>query len=265
MRVTSVHNPRLRAAQRLQERRHRQAEGLTLVEGAAEIALALAAGVQPQEVFICPELVRPETAGLRERLPAGTPVLEVGPAAFAKLAYREGPDGWLAVTALPGGPLSALPLPAGRPALVLVCEAVEKPGNLGAILRTADAAGADGLIVCGPATDLGNPNVIRASRGAVFSVPVALASADEALAWLRGRGLRLAAATPQAELAYTAADLRGPVAIAVGAEDRGLSALWLQAADLAVRIPMAGRVNSLNVAASAALILYEAVRQRAGG
>ncbi|MBL8057274.1 MAG: RNA methyltransferase [Anaerolineales bacterium] len=263
MRITSLHNPRLKAARQLQDRRGRQAAGLTLVEGADELALALAAGIRPATVFLCPELQRPAAAGLRARLPAETEVLEVTPEVFAKLAYRENPDGWLATAPLPGRPLAELSLPAGRPALLLVCEAVEKPGNLGAMLRTADAAGVDALLVCDPATDLGNPNVIRSSRGAVFSVPTALTSTAAALAWLKARGVLTVAATPQAERLYTEVDLRGPAAIAVGAEDAGLSAPWLSAADLAVRIPMAGRVNSLNVAASAALLVYEAVRQRA--
>jgi TrmH family RNA methyltransferase len=146
---------------------------------------------------------------------------------------------------------------------VLVVEGVEKPGNLGAMLRTADAAGVDALIVCDPATDLGNPNVVRASRGSLFTVPVALAESTAALDRLKSLRIQTVAATPGATLSYTAVDLRGPVAIVVGAEDTGLSDEWLRRADVQVRIPMAGKVNSLNVAASAALLLYEAVRQRA--
>lgn len=262
MPLTSPHNPRVRAAARLRERRGRQAAGLTLVEGADELALALAAGVRLTTIFLCPELIRPASAGLRDHWPAETEVVEVTPAVFARLAYRENPDGWLAVAPLPGRKLDDLSLPQARPPLLLVCEAVEKPGNLGAMLRTADAAGADALLVCDPATDLGNPNVIRASRGAIFTVPVALTTTAAALAWLKAHDVAIVAATPQAERRFTDVDLRGPVALAVGAEDAGLSDLWLRAADLTVRIPMTGRVNSLNVAASAALLLYEAVRQR---
>jgi TrmH family RNA methyltransferase len=263
MRITSPHNPRVQAAARLQERRGRQAAGLTLIEGADEIGLALAAGVQLTTVFLCPRLIRPASAGLRAQLPAAAEVLEVPPPVFARLAYRENPDGWLAVAPLPGQKLDDLGLSTARPPLLLVCEAVEKPGNLGAMLRTADAAGVDALLVCDPVTDLGNPNVIRASRGTIFTVPVAQATAPAALAWLKARGVATLAATPRAERLYTEVDLRGPVAIAVGAEDAGLSQVWLRAADLTARIPMTGRVNSLNVSASAALLLYEAVRQRA--
>jgi TrmH family RNA methyltransferase len=145
---------------------------------------------------------------------------------------------------------------------LLVAEAVEKPGNLGALLRSADAAGITAVIVCDPATDVNNPNVVRSSRGTRFTVPVVEAATPETLAWLSSRGVRVAAATPQASLAYTEADLRGPLAIAVGAEADGLTAAWLDRADVRVRIPMRGKVNSLNVATSAALLLYEAIRQR---
>jgi TrmH family RNA methyltransferase len=146
--------------------------------------------------------------------------------------------------------------------LIVVAESLEKPGNLGAILRTADAAHIDALLVCDPRVDPWNPNVVRASRGALFSVPIVECENFSALAWLNARGIRVVAATPSAELTYTEVDLRQPAAIAVGTEDEGLSEFWMSNADLRVRIPMGGRVNSLNVSVSAALILYEAVRQR---
>jgi TrmH family RNA methyltransferase len=262
MRIGSLHNPRVKAARQLRERRHRDAEGLMLIEGGEELRLALAGGLLPQTVFLCRDLIRDPApaAHLEAQLRASAEILEVSPAVFAKIAYRENPDGWLAVAPTSRRILADLPLPPTP--LLLICEAVEKPGNLGAMLRTADAAGVDALVVCDPATDLANPNVVRASRGALFTVPVALATTGEALAWLQTHGIRLVAATPQAATAYTDVDLRGPVAIAVGAEDEGLSAAWLEQADLTVRIPMTGKVNSLNVSASAALLLYEAVRQR---
>jgi TrmH family RNA methyltransferase len=146
--------------------------------------------------------------------------------------------------------------------LLLVCEAVEKPGNLGAILRTADAAGAAAVLAADPITDWGNPNLVRASKGTVFAVPVASADTSQVLGWLRERGIAVVAATPHADVAYPDVDLTGPVAIVVGAEKEGLSQTWLRAADHRVRIPMAGRANSLNVATSAAILAYEAVRQR---
>jgi TrmH family RNA methyltransferase len=257
--ITSLHNPHVKRVVRLRQRRHREAEGVMLIEGADELGLALAGGVRPQTVYVCPALTR-EPGPLRARLPAEAEVVEVAAPAFEKMAYREHPDGWLAVAPAPLRRLEDL-APGPMP-LLLVCESVEKPGNLGAMLRTTDAAGADALVVCDPRTDLGNPNVVRASRGALFTVPVAQAESAAALDWLRSRGLTIVAATPQAETLYTRADLRGPVAVVVGAEDAGLSDLWLARADQAVRIPMTGKVNSLNVAASAALLLYEAVRQR---
>jgi len=146
--------------------------------------------------------------------------------------------------------------------LVIVAESVEKPGNLGAILRTADAAGVDALLVCDPRVDIWNPNVVRASRGAVFSVPTVECDNAAALEWLEGRGIRILAATPSADQVYADIDLRAPVAIAVGTEDEGLSAFWMSNAQVKVRIPMLGKVNSLNVSVSTALLVYEAIRQR---
>jgi len=178
------------------------------------------------------------------------------------MSYRENPDGVLAIGPLPGRHIDEIGL-SERPFL-LVTEGVEKPGNLGALLRTADGAGVDAVIVCDPATDLGNPNVGRASLGTVLYVPVALASPTEAVEWLRRRGIRLVVASPDAESLYTDVDLTGPIALAVGAEDMGLSRELFAAGDCAVRIPMNGRNDSLNVSASAAVLLYEVVRQRAG-
>ncbi|MGZ9223611.1 MAG: TrmH family RNA methyltransferase, partial [Anaerolineales bacterium] len=146
--------------------------------------------------------------------------------------------------------------------LIVVAESIEKPGNLGAILRTADAAHADALLVCDPRVDVWNPNVVRASRGALFSVPVVESDNASALAWLNAREIRVLAATPSADLLYSGVSLREPVAIVVGTEDKGLTEFWMSNADLKVKIPMMGRVNSLNVSVSTALILYEAVRQR---
>jgi TrmH family RNA methyltransferase len=205
--------------------------------------------------------LRPADAPLlHQARAAAAEVIEVTPAVFAKLAYRENPDGWLAIVPSPRQPLEALDL--GHNPLLLVAETVEKPGNLGALLRSADAAGVTAVIVCDAATDVNNPNVVRSSRGTRFTVPVVEAGTPETLAWLTSRGVRIAAATPHAALAYTDVNLGGPLAIAVGAEADGLSAAWLDRADLRVRIPMRGKVNSLNVATSAALLLFEAVRQR---
>jgi TrmH family RNA methyltransferase len=258
--ISSLQNTRVKDVVRLRERRHRDRTGQMLVEGRDELTLALAAGARPQILFVCPELASSQEGLLAQAQAASAEVVAVSRPVFEKMAYRENADGWLAVLPALRHTLDDFEL--GPLSLLVVAEAVEKPGNLGALLRTADAAGATGVIVCDPATDINNPNVVRASRGAVFSVTVAQANTPDTLSWLRAHNIQVVAASPQAQVDYTAADLHGPVALAVGAEDIGLSAAWLEAADVAVRIPMQGRVNSLNVATSAALLLYEAVRQR---
>lgn len=262
MMITSLQNPRVKQIVALRDRKERERSGLMRVEGYEELALALDSGALPTMLFFCPELVRHESqARLIERAnEAGAQIFEVSEPVFAKMAYREGPDGWLATFPTLNTRLSDLHLVADP--LIVIAEGVEKPGNLGAMLRTADAAGVDALIAADPLTDWGNPNVIRSSKGALFSVPVAAAANAEAINWLRERRIQIVAATPQATIRYTEADLRGPVAIAVGEEKYGLSQAWLDEADIQVQIPMVGRVNSLNVATSAALLIYEAVRQR---
>jgi TrmH family RNA methyltransferase len=263
LRITSLQNPKVKAAVRLRERKGREEAGLMLVEGYDELALALAAGVRPVELFFCPERARPEELPLLGELrAAGADVLEVSAAVMGRLAYREHPGGWLATAPVPRRRLADLSLPPAP--LLVVAEAVEKPGNLGAILRSADAAGVDAVIVCDRRTDLFNPNVVRASKGTVFQVPVAEAATEETLAWLQERGIRLAAATPDGATVHWAADLAGPLAIAVGTEKEGLSAALLAAADLRVAIPMRGRANSLNVAQALTVLVYEALRQRQG-
>ena len=260
--ITSTQNPRVKALAALRRRQERERSGSVLVEGYEEVSLALTSGARPLELYYCPALIgNAEQLSLVEAVRAGgTEVVELSRQVFEKVAYRQNPDGWLAVFSPPPTSLAALRV--GADALVLVCEAVEKPGNLGAMLRTADAAGADALIAVAPVIDWGNPNLVRASRGCLFSVPVAEAAPEAAIQWLRARGIAVVAAAPDAGMPPTAADLRRPVALAVGSEKHGLSGAWLQEADARVRIPMFGRVNSLNVAASAAILLYEALRQR---
>jgi TrmH family RNA methyltransferase len=261
--VTSASNPRLRAVLALRRRRVREEQGRTVVDGYEELGLALDAGVVPETVLHCPELMLdPERQGaLLDRSRAlGATTIRLSRTAFEKVAYREGPDGFLAVVPVAGVPLDELSLPPDP--LVLVCEGLEKPGNLGAVLRTADAVGVAAVVAADPVTDWGNPNVVRASKGTVFSVPVASAPTEQVLGWLRGNGIRLVATTPDTETLHTAGDYRGPVAIAVGTEKEGLTERALEAADERVRIPMVGRVNSLNAATAAAVVLYEALRQR---
>ncbi len=259
--ITSPANPRIKQLAALRRRRVRGKSDGTLVEGLAEISLALAAGVRPRALYYCPELIGPDSGAIiAQAALAGAEVIRVSKPVFEKISYREGPDGWLAVVPAVLDRLDRLELSA-RP-LVLVCAGLEKPGNLGAIRRTADAAGLDAVIAADPVTDWANPNVVRASKGTVFSVPVASASTADALAWITDHGLQVVAATPDAEQPVTDADLTGPTVIAVGAEQAGLSAEWLKRADVRVRIPMFGLADSLNVSTSAAIICYEAVRQR---
>lgn len=261
--ITSPQNPRIKHVVALRDRKERDHTGLTRVEGYEELSLALASGARPEALFFCPELFRePEQAALVEHVAqAGAELVEVSLRVFEKIAYREGPDGWLATIPSPVRPLDVLPLSAAP--FVVVAESVEKPGNLGAMLRTADAAGADAIIAAAPLTDWSNPNIVRSSKGALFSVPIAAASTEQTIAWLRRNNIRIVTAIPEAAAVYTEVDLRGPVAIVVGSEKHGLSTLWRGDEPISVRIPMVGRVNSLNVATATALLMYEVVRQRA--
>jgi RNA methyltransferase, TrmH family len=255
MDITSLQNPRVKHIVRLRdEKRQRREDGLMLVEGYDEIQLALLAGYKPRTVLSAPELIS------REISVENVERITVNRGVFEKMSYRENPDGWLAIFPIPHASLDDLK-PGDSP-LVIIAESVEKPGNLGAILRTADAARVDALLVCDPRVDIWNPNVVRASRGAVFSVPTVECDNASALEWLKTQNISILAATPSAEEPYSAIDLRQPIAVAVGAEDEGLTDFWMSKADRRVKIPMMGKVNSLNVSVSTALIVYEAVRQR---
>lgn len=263
--ITSPSNPRLKSLVALRRRRIREQERLTLLEGYEELSLALDAGVIPRTLFSCPELMldpREQQATVRRVAGLGVETIQLSRGAFEKVAYREGPDGFLAVVDSIDRAPQDLALPDNP--LLLIAEGVEKPGNLGAMLRTADAAGVNAVIAMDPVTDWGNPNVVRGSKGTVFSVPVASATTEATLEWLASSGIPLMAATPDTDLVHTDVDLTGPVAIAVGTEKEGLTDRVLEAAEMRVRIPMVGRANSLNVATSAAVLLYEAVRQRSG-
>lgn len=261
--ITSAANPRVKWIAGLRKRRRRDAEGVTVVEGYAEVSLAVAAGVQPSLLVYCPDLVSdPDAeravAAWRARLDRNVEVQPMGRAAFAKACYRESPDGWLAVVPTPGRALAEVELSSSP--LLLVAESVEKPGNLGAMLRTAEAVGVDAVIAASPVADWGNPNLVRSSKGTVFAVPVAAAPAPEVADWLADRGIAVVVASPDGEAAYTDADLSSGTAVVVGAEHSGVSEVWVGARR--VRLPMAGTVNSLNVSATAAVLLYEALRQR---
>lgn len=265
MHITSTANPRIKNVVRLTtNRRQRDETRQTVVEGSREVRRCLDTGLLPDEAYLCPERIAPSDADLADRLlqlaTRNSQLFTVTPEVFAKIAVRADSGGILLVIPYTQTALTALPL-STNPFLVVV-EGAEKPGNVGAILRTADAAGVDGLILCAGGTDLHNPNVIRASLGTRFTVPVAEAPTAEVIAWLRARGIAAIAATPDALTVYTAAEMRGPLAIVTGSEAEGLSAQWLAAADATVAIPMYGVADSLNLATSTALLLYEVVRQR---
>jgi TrmH family RNA methyltransferase len=268
--IESPVNQRIKDAVRLRERRERATTGLTLVDGGREALRAIEAGAVVETAFVCPPLISTnEAKRVHEKLtqdfgPFGATieVVEVGERAYAKLAYGDRSDGVVLVVRAPRAALADLELP--RNPLVVVTEDVEKPGNVGAILRSADAVGASAVIAAG-GTDLFNPNVIRASVGAVFTVPVAAAPADEVASWLRKQGVRVVATRVDADRLHVDADLSGAIAIVLGSEADGLSESWRGPEVETVRIPMAGRADSLNVSVSAAVLLYEAWRQRRPG
>jgi TrmH family RNA methyltransferase len=261
--ITSLTNPRVKAAVRLRERREREETGLTLVDGPRELLRALDRGVAISEAFVCENLIRTAEAdeAVRRLRASGAAVREVSEAVIAKVGFGDRSDGVVAVIRTPSILLDDL---APRPnPLIAVVESVEKPGNLGAILRTADGAGADAVIAADPRTDVFNPNAIRASLGTIFTLPLAAATTAETLDWLTARAIRPIAARVDAPLLYSEADLRGPLAIVLGSEAGGLTDAWNDPRVTAVRIPMLGSADSLNVSVAAAIVLYEAVRQRA--
>ncbi|HUQ79466.1 MAG TPA: RNA methyltransferase [Patescibacteria group bacterium] len=259
--ITSLTNPRVKAAVRLRDRREREETGLTIVDGAREILRALDAGVRVQTAFIAPDLLRSEDAlSVDARIHDWPAAIEVSPAVLAKVAYGDRSDGIVAIVEAPARTLGDIALPADP--LILVIDGVEKPGNLGAILRTADAAGAHAVIASEPRTDLFNPNAIRASIGTIFSVPIAAAPTADVLAWLATHQIRAVAAVVGADRHYATVDLAGSLAIVLGSEADGLSAAWLGADTTPIAIPMHGIADSLNVSIAAAVVLFEAVRQR---
>ncbi|MBI1758063.1 MAG: RNA methyltransferase [Actinobacteria bacterium] len=266
-RITSTHNPRVRAALDLTKARERDRRGAFGVEGVREIARALAAGLVPTEAFwLPPERRSPDADRVVDEL-AGRPAVtghEVSPAVFDRLVVRSGSDGVYVVFARPSAPsLDDLGLPP-TPLLVAV-EGVEKPGNLGALLRVCDGAGVHAAVVLDDAVDPFNPNVIRASLGTVFAVPVVTVTSDRFRSWCHRHGVAVhAAALADRAVSYCDVDYTGPTVLLLGSEARGLSRAWLEHADTLVRIPMRGVADSLNVATAGAVLVYEAVRQRGG-
>ncbi len=259
MRIESPKNAQVKALVKLRERRTREREKRYLIEGAREVGRALSAGVELERLYICEDFLNAEG----EEVLARADYLErihLSDIAFQKVSYRDTPDGLLAVAPLRETSLESLKVKPN--ALFLVVVGLEKPGNLGALLRTADGVDVDAVFVTGAGTDLTNPNVIRASMGSVFSRPVLKVETDELLAWLRENHINIVATTPHTETSYWDADFCNAVAIVLGAEHEGLSEGWLEAAQSRVSIPMRGLADSLNVGTAGALLLYEAVRQR---
>ncbi len=261
--LTSPSNPRIKEIAKLRQRSHRDRAGALLIEGYRELKRALDNGYRPRTVFACPELFmgvhEPEL--LRKAREAGAEVAECDRIVFEKMSARDRPDGLLATGPQATVRLADLPLPVN--ALVTVAEAIEKPGNLGTIFRSADAAGAHAVVLCDRCTDLNNPNVVRASIGTLFALPVAEATTAEAIDFFSARGYTILAASPHARDFHTHPDLRGPTAIVVGSEQYGLTDAWMESPHAhPVRIPMLGQCDSLNVAAATTILLFEAQRQR---
>jgi RNA methyltransferase, TrmH family len=260
--LTSRTNPRIVAVASLRDRRERDRTGLTVIDGAREVRRALESGAGVVEAFVCePQLAGPEARGALDALVArGVSTSSVSEPVLEKIAFGDRADGIVAIVRVPDLALARLTLPPDP--LVVVVEGVEKPGNLGAILRSADGAGVDALIAASPRTDLFNPNAIRASAGTIFRVPLAAAPSGEVLDWAQAGGLRLIAARVGAPRRYTDADLRGPIGLVVGAEAEGLTSVWADDLVEPVGIPMLGIADSLNVSVATAVLLYEARRQR---
>lgn len=261
--VSSRQNPRFKAALALRGAGERRQRGRIIVDGAREIGRALDAGVKLCETWVAPERVRTDEArALLPRVASGAEVIEVAPELLARLAYGDRDEGIVAVFETPAADLATIAARLPEQPLIAVMEGVEKPGNLGALLRSADGAGVDAVIVADPVSDIWNPNAIRASLGMLFVIPVAACRAPEAVAFLRELKVAILAARVDGAIDYDAVDMTGPVALVVGAETAGLSQTWSGEGVTSVAIPMLGLADSLNVSASAAVLFYEARRQR---
>jgi TrmH family RNA methyltransferase len=260
--ITSLQNQRVKDAAKLRDRRERRKQGRILIDGAREIRLAIDAHVELIEVFVCEALCHSsDCRRLIEQL-ATLPIRQsrVASAVFEKLAFGDRAEGVLAVAKALERAMADLALPASP--LVAVLEGAEKPGNIGAVLRSADAAGVSALVVADPRTDLFNPNTIRASLGAIFTVPGCCAAAADVRDWLVRQRISIFAVRVDAETLYTDADFTQPTAIVLGSEAEGLSTIWKGPNIAPIRLPMSGRTDSLNVSATAAVLFYEALRQR---
>jgi len=261
--IQSKQNEQVKNLVKLRERKHRDRQERFLVEGLRELGHALGAGFTIESLYYCPELFPSEdhTAFIDDLRRAGElSLIRMHEDEFAKAAYREGPDGILGVGKQQSHSLYELDLPESP--MLMVLEGIEKPGNLGAILRSADGAGADAIILTDCVLDLYNPNAIRSSQGLIFALPIVCVERDHLAAWLKERSIASIAATPHTDNLHWDVDYRNASALFFGSESDGLSDFWIHKADQKIRIPMQGRADSLNVAAAAAVCLYEARRQR---
>lgn len=258
--ITSLQNTRIKNIVKLGKAKERKEQDLFILEGARELTLALSVGYKADSVFVCPELfTKTDYPHVLDSITEDL-IYEVSQQVFEKVAYREGSDGLIALMKPKQHSLVDLSIKSNP--FIIILEAVEKPGNLGAILRTADAAQVDAVIVCDPQTDVYNPNAIRSSVGCIFTVPVAVCSSTEALAWLKQQGITSYAAELQASEWYQDVNYTTPSAIVMGTEADGLTDFWLNNADKRIKIPMRGKIDSLNVSVSTAVITFEAMRQR---
>lgn len=263
MLITSLQNPSVKNIVKLAKSRERKEQQLFVIEGARELSLALQSDYIVESVYVCWEMFEktkyPSVLDSMEE----KNVLDISPEVFGKIAYRENSDGVVAIAKPKLHKLEYIKL-SGNP-FVIVLEAVEKPGNLGAILRTADAAAVDAVVVCDPQTDLYNPNVVRSSVGGIFTVQTAVCSSADAAAWLKANNISSYAAELQAAEFYQDIDFRMPSAIVMGTEAEGLTGFWLKNATKRIKIPMRGKIDSLNVSVSTAVLTFEAMRQRGEG
>lgn len=260
-RITSVQNPKIKSLLALEKPRERRKQQLFLIEGRKEIELALQAGYRIGNLFFCDELIEAEELhgfNLDTKL-----LIPVSKEVFNKLVVRENSGGLLAVAEMKAHTLSQITL--SRNPFVLVLEAVEKPGNLGAILRTADAAGVDAVVICDPQTDFYNPNVIRSSMGCVFTKQLASAASEETINWLKKNNINIYCTYLKASTPYDKTDFTRPCAIVMGTEATGLSEVWIKNSDANIIIPMQGKIDSMNVSTSCAVVVFEARRQRGPG
>ena len=260
--ITSLQNALIRQVVQLkQKNREREKTGFFVLEGQRELSMAFKGGCQIQSLLVYPEFFPVEKAlQFVEEHNAAAEIIEINKEVYQKLAYREKTEGVLAIAKIRSHRLQDLTLP--KEPLILVAEAVEKPGNLGALLRTADAANLDAVLIADPKGDLYNPNTIRSSVGCIFTVPIAMGSSEEVIDFLKKRNIRIHAATLTGAIPYTEADFTGGCAIAVGTEATGLSQSWTGNAHSRVVIPMEGQIDSMNVSVSAAILIFEAKRQR---